>query len=177
MIADFFNIKTSGLKNKGGLCRFWFIPLSEVDVIPYVQSQKILTNITLVATKVWRKGYATKDSLEFLSKPQKGNTGLNFENKLNGIVPLLQPTMTDNFMAMAGSVDRFIAIAKDQNGIYRLLGNSMNGLQFIFGEANPGNAGGFNGYSFSFFNNSPDPVPYYLYGVATTETSGGPPVA
>ena len=129
-------------KNAAGLSAFYWIPQADVEVIPAAVAGVITTDLTLVATKVWKKVDFVKDENARLNistqGPQKGKSwtaGVEFRSaKLRAA--LLQAIDKANNTDMIGC-------AVDTNGKQWLLGDLVEALEAV--DPSEGTTGGKGG--------------------------------
>lgn len=121
-----------GLPLIGGFCKFWFIPVEEVESMPVVNpaNQILKTEIVLKAGKVWRGPVPVPDrQLGFTEVKKDSKSGPYYEIKVNCVYPGDVPASRTNMDNMA--YEKFMIVGKlRSSGAYLLIGNLEAGADF-----------------------------------------------
>ena len=136
-----------GLPVIGGFCKFWFIPIEEVDTMPVIDptNQVLKTDIILKEGKVWRGPVPVPDrQLGFTETRKTGKSGPSYEIKVGCSYPGDIPSSRANLDNMG--YHQFMIVGKLRTtGFFVVVGNPLSGASFLSdfdsGSAN-GNAAG-----------------------------------
>ena len=116
----------------GGFCRFWFIPVEEVETIPPIDplTQYLTAEPVLVTDKVWRGPVPVPEkTLGFLETQQNGTAGSYFKQSIQGTSPGDYPQHRVNLDNMTYA--KFICVGKLRaGGFYLLVGSIDSPLDF-----------------------------------------------
>lgn len=117
----------------GGLCKFWFIPMEEVESMPIIDptSQLLKTDIILKAGKAWRGPVPVPDKqLGFTENGRIGKSGISYEMKVACQYPGDIPGARVNFENMGYS--QYIIVGKLRaSGFYVVIGSLEAGADFV----------------------------------------------
>ena len=121
-----------GLPMIGGFCKFWYIPLEEVDAIPPIDpaNQVLDGTIVLKEGKAWRGPVPVPDKqLGFTENARISKSGVSYEIKVSCQYPGDIPGARVNFDNMAYS--KYIIVGKLRaTGFYVLIGSLEAGADF-----------------------------------------------
>lgn len=142
-----------GLPVIGGFCKFWFIPIEEVESIPVINplNQTLKTDIVLKTGKTWRGPVPVPDAqLGFTELAKTGNSGPYYEIKVGcayaGDIPGARVNI-DNM-----GYHQYLVVGKLRTtGFFVLVGNKEKGADFSgnFDSGNTNNNGAINTIAFS----------------------------
>ncbi len=132
-----------GLPAIGGFCKFWFIPIEEVESMPVINpsNQVLKTEIVLKTGKAWRGPVPVPDAqLGFTEMAKTGNSGPYYEIKVGCSYAGDIPAARVNIDNMAYS--QYMIVGKLRStGFFALIGNKEKGADFT-GNFDSGNASG-----------------------------------
>lgn len=127
----------------GGFCKFWFIPIEEVDQMPVINpaNQVLQSEISLKAGKAWRGPVPVPDDqLGFSEIAKTGNSGPYYEIKVGCVYGGDIPAARANIDNMAYS--QFMIVGKLRStGFFVVIGNTEVGMDFT-GNFDGGTANG-----------------------------------
>ncbi len=116
----------------GGICKWWYVPIQEVDNIPGINplNQYLLGEPVLKADKFWRGPVPVPDSQLGFTETQKNDAiGTYYEVKLQAQAPGDAPQARINYDNMA--YNRYLVVGKLRaGGFYVLLGSMDSPLDF-----------------------------------------------
>lgn len=122
----------SGLKYVGGICRFWFIPINDVDSIPAIDptTQYLLAEPVLKATKYWHGPVPIPDrQLGYTETQNLGTGGLFYKTKIAGNHPGDNAVSRINLDNLA--YGRYLVVAKQRaGGMFLLFGSLESPITF-----------------------------------------------
>lgn len=132
-----------GLPVIGGVCKFWFIPIEEIDQMPVINptNQVLKTEIVLKAGKSWRGPVPVPDDqLGFTEVLKNSNSGNYYEIKVAAVYPGDIPAMRVNADNMA--YNQYVVVGKLRStGFFVVIGNKEAGMDFT-PDFDSGNANG-----------------------------------
>lgn len=127
-ISNFFK----GVPYLGGVCKFWFIPIDEVDSIPVINpaTQYLAAEPVLKAGCVWRGPVPVPDAQLGITETQEYFNGAPFwKTKLQGEPPGDVPQQRVNAGNLA--YGQYLCVAKIRaGGFYLLLGTLESPMDF-----------------------------------------------
>src|SRR6185312_1952554 len=141
-----------GLPVIGGFCKFWFIPIEEVDQMPVINpaTQVLKTEIVLKAGKAWRGPVPVPDAqLGFTESAKTGNSGPYYQIKVGCSYPGDIPAARENIENMAYS--QYMIVGKLRTtGFFVVIGNPEAVADFSgnFDSGNTNGNGALNTISF-----------------------------
>lgn len=141
----------------GGLVEIYFIEEGNVDSI--TEASGVVTAITKASGKVFRKYEQDQDTAFFVENLNSNvqNGSLFYQQELTIVCNKMQ-TATRNELLLLNK-NRLIAVAKDANGAYWLLGKTRF-LHATAGNSGSGTASGDrNGYTFTYTALEPSLAP------------------
>lgn len=146
--------------NLGGYQDFKFMVLSQIESFPMIFNGKALTSVVLKPNQYLFEGYGTYESLVFSEKSEENVQGIFFEQLFAGFMP----GDSQDHISLMEEMQRnyFILIAKDANGLMRLIGSPANPLSFKADFDSSGSRSGSRGYNFEFYAPSPFRAPLYV---------------
>lgn len=116
----------------GGLCKFWFIPIDEVDSIPGIDpyNQFLLDEPVLKEDKLWRGPVPVPDAQLGFTETQKNDAaGVYYEVKIQAQPPGDIPQQRINLDNMA--YGQYLVVGKQRaGGMYLLFGSMDSPLDF-----------------------------------------------
>lgn len=128
-ITSFYKI--NGENNRPGYYDFAFIPDSEIVYLPDAINGIInLNNIQLAVGAQFLSGYATLNTLSLGDELKQSAHGSLSPVELSGSTPLVNNKNLHLFSQMAQQ--RFVLLARDNNGRWYIAGEPNNGLLFNF---------------------------------------------
>jgi len=142
-----------GLPVIGGFCKFWFIPIEEVESMPVINpaNQVLKTEIVLKAGKAWRGPVPVPDAqLGFTETLKTSNSGPYYEIKVGcayaGDIPAARVNI-DNM----GYSQYMIVGQLRSTGFFVVIGNNEVGADFTgnFDSGNTNSNGALNTISFA----------------------------
>jgi hypothetical protein len=114
--------------NVGGIIRFNFIPVQDVDSIVMPVNNKVLEPLEVKEGKRWYCAYATLGTIGYTEEQSDTDNGGIFKRKFTAICPQDNDEMTDTLNAMRNQ--RFIIDYMDANGLRKLVGTIEEPLFF-----------------------------------------------
>ena len=141
----------------GGLVEIYFIEEGNVESI--TEASGVVTAITKASGKVFRKYEQDQDTAFFVENLNSNvqNSSLFYQQELTIVCNKMQ-TATRNELLLLNK-NRLIAVAKDANGAYWLLGKTRF-LHATAGNSGSGTASGDrNGYTFTYTALEPSLAP------------------
>ena len=132
--------------NLGGLDKFFFIPVDDIDSIGDIINGKAI--ITLKAEKVWFAFYVSKGSLQFSEALKLDGKGEYFDAKLTGFTPQDSHELQAELLLMRSH--RFACVYLDNNGKHKLVGSPDEPLHFSFKLKTGDTPAKRNGFDISF---------------------------
>lgn len=127
----------------GGFCRFWFVPIEEVESIPAINplTQAYISEPVLKAGKLWRGPVPVPErQLGFTEVMRNGKSGPYFEIRVSSIYAGDIPASRSNFDNMA--YHQYLVVGKMRSsGAYVLIGHQEAGADFT-GDFDSGTANG-----------------------------------
>ena len=121
-----------GLPVIGGFCKFWFIPVEEVEDMPVINpaSQVLKSEVVLKTGKLWRGPVPVPDrQLGFTEIKKDSKSGPYYEIKVSCTYPGDVPATRTNIDNMA--YEKFMIVGKLRaSGAYLLIGNTEAGMDF-----------------------------------------------
>lgn len=91
--SEYANIQTIGRSYApyiGGICKWWYVPIEDIDSIPAIDpiSQKLISEPVLKAGKSWYGPVSVPDKqLGWSDQSARSAAGLYFKNKIVGFIP------------------------------------------------------------------------------------------
>ena len=143
--------------SNGGLVEIYFIEEGNVESI--TEASGVVTAITKASGKVFRKYEQDQDTAFFVENLNSNvqNSSLFYQQELTIVCNKMQ-TATRNELLLLNK-NRLIAVAKDANGAYWLLGKTRF-LHATAGNSGSGTASGDrNGYTFTYTALEPSLAP------------------
>ncbi len=138
--------------NLGGIIRFKFIPVTDVESIDNPIDHVIATPVILKTNKRWFDAYATKGTIGFTEVPEKTANGDVFKLQFNAICPKDSADRSNVFNQMRNQ--RFIVDYTDYNGLRKLIGSLEEPLFFSSSLNTKTEVVGRNEHSISFYGES-----------------------
>jgi len=121
-----------GVPYLGGICKFWYIPIDEVDHIPAInpETQYLFAEPELKADKVWRGPVPVPDAQLGFTETQDSFAGMPFyKQKVAAQSPGDVPQQRVNLENMA--YGQYLVVAKLRaGGFYILLGSMDSPMDF-----------------------------------------------
>lgn len=158
--------RRNGDPNIYGAAKLYFVPAHLVIAIPKPDAPgKINNAITLSASQKWYYWICTMQTIGAGYKKQKSRSGSTYMHQVTGFIA----GDNSDFIAMMQEMEdmRFIALRKDNNGFYKLLGSIESPLEFTYEYMAP--ATGRKGFQFSMSRECRTPE-YFYEGNLETET-------
>lgn len=150
-----------------GNSTIYFVPAHLVTAIPKPDEPgKINNAITLSGSQKWYYWHCTLNTLASNFKKNRSRAGSSYVHDVSGFIP----GDHEDYVAMMEVMEdmRFIALRKDANGYFKLLGSLESPLEFEYDFKAPGS--GRRGFSFKMSRECR--VPEYFYE-GTLETEDG----
>lgn len=141
----------------GGLVEIYFIEAGNVSSI--TEASGVVTAITKASGKVFRKYEQDQDTAFFVENLNSNvqNGSLFYQQELTIVCNKMQTALRNELLLL--NKNRLIAITKDANGVYWLLGKSRF-LHATAGNGGSGTASGDrNGYTFTYTALEPSLAP------------------
>lgn len=141
----------------GGLVEIYFIEAGNVQSI--TEASGVVTTITKASGKVFRKYEQDQDTAFFVENLNSNvqNGSLFYQQELTIVCNKMQTALRNELLLL--NKNRLIAITKDANGTYWLLGKSRF-LHATAGNSGSGTASGDrNGYTFTYTALEPNLAP------------------
>jgi hypothetical protein len=157
------NFPSTQARNMAGNDTFWYVPDSNVTLIPDPVDDVIEDDVVLADGELWKQGYATTDSLVVDDEPDFDAQGDNFSNRIIFRVPKDQPGTL--MMLVNLKKRRHVVATRSRNQNIKVHGKAGAGLRFNY---RPINEGGFNGYECEFYGTYDEPSWFYS-GVITVD--------
>jgi hypothetical protein len=135
--------------NLGGILRFRFIPVADVQSFPLPINGMITEPLTIKTGKQWYCGYSTLEKTRYTEPDDSTNGGVVFKKTFAGFYPKDQEEMSVLFNSMRH--DRFLIDYTDSNKIRKLVGTLQEPLQFSSNLNTGEKLVDLAGHSFRFF--------------------------
>jgi hypothetical protein len=107
-------------ENLGGVFRFRFLPVEEVNEIPETLEGAVHHEVDVLPGGRWRDGYCTAYTMSFKDEQVESEQGSYHQKEFSGLVPKERPELVDLFNSMRDR--KFILDVFDNNGTRRLVG-------------------------------------------------------
>lgn len=150
--------------NFGGLDRFWFAALEDVDSVDS-NGQIVLKEGT-----VWNIGRATKHTLDYNCSDRMTKGGTIYGPSLIGISSKWTPELEVVLSQMRGN--RYVLIVKDRNGYLTQIGTKGQGLLFESKRGSGTTPDSKNGVDFSFRGSVTEEPRFFNLEVVTSDEQG-----
>jgi hypothetical protein len=138
--------------NLGGIVKFKFIPVDDVESIDIAIEHIITTPVVLKENKRWFDAYATLGTMQYTEVQEKTPSGDIFKCQLVAAIPKDWADISDQLNKMRNQ--RFIVDYTDSNGLRKLVG-SIDEPLFFKSELNTKNeAAARNEHIITFFGES-----------------------
>lgn len=141
----------------GGLVEIYFIEAGNVSSI--TEASGVVTSITKASGKVFRKYEQDQDTAFFVENLNSNvqNGSMFYQQELTIVCNKMQTAVRNELLLL--NKNRLIAVAKDANGAYWLLGKTRF-LHATAGNSGSGTASGDrNGYTFTYTALEPSLAP------------------
>jgi hypothetical protein len=135
--------------NIGGVIRFNFIPVQDVQSIALPINHKVLEPLELKEGKRWYCAYATIGTMAYSEEQSDNDNGNIYKPKFIAICPQDNEEMTDTLNAMRNQ--RFIIDYTDANGLRKLVGTIEEPLFFTSTLSTKNDVKGRNEHAISFY--------------------------
>lgn len=149
--------KTSG-KFTGGLCRWWYTPIENLDDFPAVDplTQMAFAEPVLKTDKTWYGPVSVPDNqLGWEEDSQQSKAGIFYKQKVSGIITGLDADTHINLQNMA--YHQFCIVGKARSsGNHYIIGNNESGLDLAISSTTGLGADGTPATKFSFSGESID---------------------
>jgi hypothetical protein len=155
----------------GGLIEIYFIEAGNVTSV--TEASGVATAITKASGKVFRKYEQDQNTAFFVENLNSNvqNGTIFYQQELTIVCNRMQTATRNELLLLAKN--RLIAVAKDANGVYWLLGKTRN-LYATGGNSGSGTASGDrNGYTFTFTAMEPNLSPSVSDACAATLLTAG----
>lgn len=155
------NFPTKKNYNPGGLKSFSFAPSVTIANYPAIVAGSANAELLFKTGFYLLNGYATANTLQFNQEEGETDQGVLHEQNLQGFVPLEGAEIVALFAEMVQM--RFVCVAKDFNGIKKLLGSVLNPLVFSYKYSSGNDRKDAKGYKFSFARTTEESAPIYPF--------------
>lgn len=152
-MTNFPELNTEGL---GGQQSFSFIPVHDVDIIPYVFNSVLPAAVILLNGKQWYTGNALMRTLQLTEEPTKQGT---YNYSLSGNVAGKDSDVVPLFTDMARRT--FLIDTTDRNGNRRLIGSKNFPMRFKWSHDSKASTSERSDFIFEFYGETPAPAPVY----------------
>ena len=153
------SVRFDNTSNLGSLSKIYFIEIEKVVSEPRILNLVALDDITLDDGVFWKEMYSTRNKAAFSETQQKEGARIAYLQTVQGYIPKANQALANNLAN--GKRQRYMVVAKDNNGQLRLIGSKDNPCLFNYSfTTNTAIAGG-NGYSYTFTRLSREPAPGY----------------
>lgn len=142
----------------GGLIKFFFIPVDDIDTEPEIFAGKLIGDYTFKEDKALLTGYFDRDSGKLDINDASSNKGTLMKNTLTGEISMTSVELDELFCEMR--CKKFIVFVIDFNGIVRVLGRVNCGATFDFNFTTKEKIKTSAVYTFRFSYESSCKVPY-----------------
>lgn len=155
------DIKQPSGDNLGGLVRFRFIDINDVESIEDAINGKVLTEIELSDGGQWFTGYGTIGSMGYTETPSENPNGTVFARQFTAVCP--QDGEDNNALFNEMRNKRFILDYTDSNGLRKLVGSISEPLKFSATLNTQTNMPGLNSHTINFYGDGTHKA--YIYDV------------
>lgn len=135
--------------NLGGIIRFKFIPVTDVESIASPIDHVITTPVILKTDKRWFSAYATMGTIGYTEASEQTANGGLFKRQLVAIIPKDDKDKAKLFNKMRNQ--RFIVDYVDSNGLRKLIGSLEEPVFFSSTQNTKTEMPGRNEHSISFY--------------------------
>lgn len=143
--------KPSG-DNLGGVLRFNFIDVNDVQSIADAVNSTVSTAVTLKTAMQWYEGYGTLGSIGFTEIPEMTGAGTLYKRQFVALCPQDGEDINDLFNEMRNK--QFIIDYTDSNGLRKLVGSLEEPLNFAATLNTKTNMPELAGHSISFYGDA-----------------------
>jgi len=158
MSATIQNIARNSQVNMPGSSIVYFVPSHLVSSIPKPDEPGKITNtITLSDSQKWYYWHCTYNTIDASNSKSRSSAGSAYTHLIEGFIPRDHHEFVGMMELMRDM--RFVALRKDGNGYYKLLGSVESPLEFSYEFGAP--AKGQKGYSFSMSAECRKPEYFY----------------
>lgn len=147
--------------NFGGLDRFWFVAVEDVDSID------VNGHVILRDGVVWNIGRATRHTLDYNCPDRMTKGGTIYGPSLVGISSKWTPELEAVLSEMRGN--RYVLIVKDRNGYLTQVGTKGQGLLFESRRGSGTTPDSKNGVDFSFRGSVTEEPIYFNLEIVTSD--------
>jgi len=127
------------IQNTGGLEHFLFVESAALayDARPRrdVVSNTIVQALPLLDNAYWAQANVIRHTLDYRERQRLRSTGLSYQQNLQGVIAKVTPALTSALQQFENK--KWVLIAKDRNGYYRLIGSKEHPLEFSY-QSNSG---------------------------------------
>lgn len=155
------DIKRPSGDNLGGLIKFKFVPMNDVQSIDTAINGKVTTEVTLKEGAQWYCGYCTLGTMGFTEPSAKSPNGEVFQAAFTGVCPQDKEENNDLFNEMRNQ--KFIIDITDSNGLRKLVGGIDAGLFFSSSLNTQTDMAGRNAHAISFYGDMAHKA--YIYDI------------
>lgn len=138
--------------NLGGVLRFNFIDVNDIESIDVAVNSMVLQAVTLKTAKQWFAGYGTRGSIGYSETPEITNAGTLYKRQFVAFCPKDGPDNDDLFNEMRNK--QFIIDYTDGNGLRKLVGSLEEPLFFSATLNTKTNTPELAGHSISFYGDA-----------------------
>lgn len=146
--------------NLGGLYRFNFIPVSEVQSIAEPIGCKVLEPLETTTIGRWYECYASEGTIKFIEDLQQSEHGDFHKVKLSAFIPKDRTDITDQLEKMRNK--NFIIDYIDNNGHRKLIGKLDEPLRFTYSLDTGSSVPNKNGHTIEFYGDIIKKSPTYF---------------
>jgi len=147
--------------NIGGIIRFNFIPVQDVQSISTPLNNKVLEPIEVKEYKRWYCAYATRGTMGYTEEQTDTPNGNIFKRKFVAVCPQDSDEMCDTLNLMRNQ--RFILDYTDANGLRKLVGTIDEPLFFTSTLNTKTDMNGRNEHAISFYGDASHKA--YVYDI------------
>lgn len=153
------NINSPDGDNIGGVLRFNFIDVNDVDIIPDPIEGKIIEVVTLKEGKQWYCGYGTLDTIGYTESSEQTSSGTIYKKQFVASCP--QDSADNGSLFEENRHKKFILDYTDSNGLRKLVGTIDEPLFFLSVLNTQTNRVSLAGHSITFYCDSTHKSPQY----------------
>ena len=145
-----------------GIYQIKIVPIEWLtqQLFPDFKTGKILDEIILMPGKQWIEISFIQETYEYSEKPKNNKEGSFFEITLSGNSNSL--SATDMQILQTYRYHHFVAIIRDRQKRYKVIGNKDAGMVFQYSNKESSNQGGTQLIGIDMTTDLIDPAPFYL---------------
>lgn len=135
--------------NLGGVPRFNFVKVSDVQSIGIAVNHKIIAPVVLKTGKQWYCGYGTLGTVGYSEPEESSSAGTLYKRAFSGFYPKDDADIDLLFSEMRH--EKFLIDYTDNNGLRKLIGSIAEPLRFTSSFSTKQQASELAGHTFSFY--------------------------